>query len=615
VIVYRTLLYRIVWAYLLLFAGRLVFFTFNYDYFSNYPFADVIQVFWNGMRFDTTTLVYTNGIIWLLTLWPGDWKFSKSAHRITLTLFVLMNSFILLLNLIDSGYFPFSGKRSGMEFWSIQGDSAGMIWVYIKSYWHLFIIWLSLTVAAAYFYPTLHDSTAGNKVREWSVLIIFAAVMGIGARGTLRLKPLNPADAIRYTHADLVPVALNTPFQMIFTWQQSSAEQVTYFDERIAEQYYSTLHTDTAAPRTNLRNYVLIVVESLSKEYVGFYNQGNGYTPFLDSLCAHSRVYQHAYANGKRSVEGLPAILASMPAWLDRDYMSSMYIANKLDGIAAYLTKKGYDASFYHGGKNGTMSFDNLIARTGGSYFGKNEYTGNSLTDDDDHWGIYDKPYMRYWLTELTKKREPFFSTLFTLSSHHPYELPAHEKNLYPEGELPIHKTIRYTDDALRLFFSEARMQPWFSNTVFILTADHTAESNSDYYRTSAGKYEIPLIVYYPGMEPETIDHTTQQIDIMPMVLNDAHIHPYFAFGKSDTLNRFAMQYADRMYQLIQWPYVYQFSNGKGLGFYRLTDDSLMQYNLLNKKYNLKQLYLDSLTKSIIQQYNKRLISNSTHIQ
>ena len=192
---------------------------------------------------------------------------------------------------------------------------------------------------------------------------------------------------------------------------------------------------------------------------------------------------------------------------------------------------------------------------------------------------------------------------------------PAHEKNLYPEGELPIHKTIRYTDDALRLFFSEARMQPWFSNTVFILTADHTAESNSDYYRTSAGKYEIPLIVYYPGMEPETIDHTTQQIDIMPMVLNDAHIHPYFAFGKSDTLNRFAMQYADRMYQLIQWPYVYQFSNGKGLGFYRLTDDSLMQYNLLNKKYNLKQLYLDSLTKSIIQQYNKRLISNSTHIQ
>jgi phosphoglycerol transferase MdoB-like AlkP superfamily enzyme len=593
-------------------AARVVFFTFNYEYFSAYKFGDIAQVFLNGLRFDTTTLVYTNGIIWLLTIWPGDWKYTKTAKWITLILFVIFNSFILLLNLIDAGYFTFSGKRSGMEFWNIQGESANLALSYIKTYWHLFLVWLSLTVAATYYYPVFDNSSESRPVRDWLMLISFAALMVLGARGTLRLKPLNPADAIRYTHADLVPLALNTPFQMIFTLQQNGAEDITYFEDAVVKSYYNPVHTLPVTPDSIRKNYIIIIVESLGKEYIGIYNKGKGYTPFLDSLARHSTIYMHAYANGKRSVEALPAILASMPPWLDRDYMSSMYVSNKLDGIAAYLQQKGYDASFYHGGKNGTMSFDNFIAISGGKYFGKNEYQGNSVTDDDGNWGIYDKPYLAYWLNELNKKREPFFSTIFTLSSHHPYELPAHEKHFYSEGELPIHKTIRYTDDALRQFFNEAQKQAWFSHTMFIITADHTAESNSEYYRTSAGKYEIPLIVYEANKPAKNVEHTTQQINIMPMILNDAGISRYFAFGKSDTAHAFAMQYFDRMYQLTQWPFVYQFSNGNGIGLYNLQSDSLMQYNMINKKHNDKQSYLDSLTKSIIQQYNHRLITNTT---
>ena len=144
----------------------------------------------------------------------------------------------------------------------------------------------------------------------------------------------------------------------------------------------------------------------------------------------HSEVFLHAYSNGKKSIEGIPSILSSMPSWMATPYLGSFYQGNNLKGIGAYLQEMGYDASFYHGGRNGTMSFDNFIATSkGGAYFGKNEYP--SPEDGDGHWGIYDMPYLHYFGKELTQKKEPFFSSVFTLSSHHPYKLPADKINSY----------------------------------------------------------------------------------------------------------------------------------------------------------------------------------------
>ena len=99
--------------------------------------------------------------------------------------------------------------------------------------------------------------------------------------------------------------------------------------------------------------------------------------------------------------------------------------------------------------------------------------------DFDGNWGIYDGPFLQRAVHEMDRLKEPFLSTIFTLSSHHPYSIPPAIKSQFPEGPLPIHASVRYTDACLRDFFTTAARSTWYSNTVFIITADHTAEAET----------------------------------------------------------------------------------------------------------------------------------------
>jgi uncharacterized sulfatase len=387
--------------------------------------------------------------------------------------------------------------------------------------------------------------------------------------------------------------------------------------DELAKKYFNPIIQNEISKDSSTKNIVLIIVESLGKEYVGFYNHQKGFTPFLDSLMQYSLVYTHAYANGKRSIEGIPSIIASMPSLMNNDYNNSIYQSNRLRGIGDYLKEVGYDASFYHGGKNGTMSFDNFIAITNsGKYFGMNEYP-NQEKDFDGNWGIYDEPYLHYFANELNQKKQPFFTTVFTLSSHHPYNIPENKKHLFAEGTLPIHKSIRYTDYSLKQFFEIAKKTPWFNHTIFIITADHSAENETPYYQTEQGKYEVPLIVFDPHKNKFKTDTlTAQHLDILPNIIRKKYSQNSFSFGNilDDKTNRFAIQYFNGIYQLIQWPFVYQFNGENGSAFYDLTSDALMQHNLIDKKITV-QLKMDTLLKSYIQQYNFDLIHNKTHAE
>jgi phosphoglycerol transferase MdoB-like AlkP superfamily enzyme len=522
------------------------------------------------------------------------------------------------VNVVDTGYYPFSNKRSGTEIFSMGSDIMQQATAYLASYWYLLVILLLMIWMCSLLYPHLDRANtvrSSSLAKQGIVAVIVAALAFLGARGGWQIKPVTPFDAARFADVRLLSLTINTPFQMIISSQQTGVEEKKYFTEETARAIFNPVQpgfgpsTDSTWP-----NIVLIIMESMGKEYVGYYNKGRGFTPFLDSLLKQSIVYTHAYANGKRSIEGIPAIIASMPSLMDKDYNSTIYQSNKLRGIGSYLQDIGYDASFYHGGINGTMSFNNFVAVTNsGNYFGKNEYTG-SADDDDRHWGIYDAPYLSYVAAELGKKKVPFFSTIFTLSAHHPYKIPAHDALMLKPGTLPIHRSIRYSDLALRRFFTEASKTDWFSKTVFIITADHSAENETPYYQTAQGRYEIPLAVYFPGREVEHREETVtmQHADILPFILfNIGYPSPWFSFGTGTGVNGFAIQYFDHIYQVIHWPFVYHFDGEKSAGFFDLRTDPLMRTDLKGKGMS-EELHLDSLIKSVVQQYNHALITNTT---
>jgi phosphoglycerol transferase MdoB-like AlkP superfamily enzyme len=245
-------------------------------------------------------------------------------------------------------------------------------------------------------------------------------------------------------------------------------------------------------------------------------------------------------------------------------------------------------------------------------YYGLNEY-GNTA-DFDGTWGVWDEPFLQFMCNKLTTFPQPFMSCVFTVSSHHPFNLPEKYKGKFPEGPRPIHRTIGYTDHALKEFFKSASQQPWFKNTLFVITADHcNSEPVNEVYLTSAGVYSVPIVLYRGDGSLNGLRHELiQQIDIMPTILGLMNYDkPYFAFG-FDVFNdkdRFVVNYGNETCQIFQDDLMLQFRNGKVIALYNYKTDRLLRNNLkdVNKDKTLK---LEKYAKAFLQQYCNRMIEN-----
>jgi phosphoglycerol transferase MdoB-like AlkP superfamily enzyme len=398
-------------------------------------------------------------------------------------------------------------------------------------------------------------------------------------------------------------------------------EKVNYFS---SEQELDQVFTPLRIPKDTIpfkpQNIVIIILESFSKEFIGAYNKdldgGNykGYTPFLDSLIGVSYAYQYSLANGRKSIDAMPSVISSIPS-IEVPYVLSHFSGNKVNSLASLLKRKNYYTAFFHGAPNGSMGFDAFANLSGcDNYFGKTEY--NNDDDFDGIWGIWDEPFLQYFANQMNTFKQPFYTTLFTVSSHHPYNLPDGYENKFRAGPHPVHRTIGYTDYALKRFFKTASAMPWFNNTLFVITADHaSAEINVPQYNSAWGYFSIPVFFYRPnenggGLKPEII----QQIDIMPTVLGYLHYNqPYVAFGRdiiNDSTKPFAFNYLNNAYQIFQGDYLLQFDGKNATSLYQFKQDKLLKDNLMNQFPDTVQTMSRTL-KAFIQQYNNRMVDNN----
>jgi phosphoglycerol transferase MdoB-like AlkP superfamily enzyme len=336
-------------------------------------------------------------------------------------------------------------------------------------------------------------------------------------------------------------------------------------------------------------------------------------TPFLDSLMAQSLTFTNAFSNGKKSIEGIPAITASIPTWMNEPYITSAYGSNQAQSIASLLKTEGYYTAFFHGATNGSMGFDAFANLSGYTdYYGRYEYSNDE--DYDGSWGIWDEEFLQYTAQTLNKKQEPFFATLFTLTSHHPYKIPSKYESKFKEGVYDNAKCISYADYSLKYFFETIKKMPWYNNTLFVLCADHTGISGDKFYENKIGNNTIPIIYFMPNSELKGFDTTiTQQIDIMPSILQYLNYNkPFYSFGKSvfdTTANHFAFTFNSGIYQYTNNNYTLEFDGEKATGLFQYKKDSLLKNNLI-KTEKMVANELELKTKAIIQTYQQSLINN-----
>ena len=179
---------------------------------------------------------------------------------------------------------------------------------------------------------------------------------------------------------------------------------------------------------------------------------------FLISLLQHSATFTFSYANGRKSIDGLPSVVASIPS-LGVPYFLSPYSGNKINSVSSLLKGKGYHTSFFHGAPNGSMGFQAFMNTAGvGQYYGMSEYDNDD--DFDGIWGIWDDKFLQFFARKLNEFPQPFTSILFSVSSHHPFEIPSTFKDQFKGGPLVIHKCVQYADYALKEFFRTASSMP-----------------------------------------------------------------------------------------------------------------------------------------------------------
>ncbi len=514
--------------------ARLEFVLWNASHYKEQSLGSVLWSFVVGLRFDLSAVMMMAAPLLLLTLIPWPAKSETFWRWLIWGLFCLIQLPFYSINLVDVEFVNFVGRRFSFDTLFIFNEVQGKFWNFAASYWHLLSIAIILHIIMAIFAYKILKRSPKNKIlsatkKLWlsHAFLVFVCliIFVIGIRGGLQRKPMSFVSANIFAAPILNNLVLNSTFTIIKSVKEEGIKKTNYFPDKKEMLGYLNGSSPLASVLQGHRfkekqNVVIIILEGFGAEYLGT-RDGRSYTPFLDELSKKSLAFTNAFANARRSIEGIGAIIAGVPALMSEPFISSHFTSNYFLGLGTILGQDSYHTSFFHGANNGSMYFDSFMKSAGvDHYFGANEFPDQS--QHDGVWGIWDHQFLPFMIEHLNKFSTPFMSSVFTLTSHQPYKVPPGWEGQYADGPIPILKTVTYTDEALRIFFAEAEKQSWYKDTLFVITADHTAAHYVKDYMNDWGDYHIPLMFFHPRMKWPKLptDQIVQQIDIMPSVLD-----------------------------------------------------------------------------------------------
>jgi phosphoglycerol transferase MdoB-like AlkP superfamily enzyme len=559
---------------------RVLFYFYNLNYFSPFALGETVFAFFYGLRFDIATVLIVNLVFILITLLPLSYSWFQKFQKI---IFLIFNIVFISINVIDLEFFNFLGKKMTLDIFDIAGDIKMQSWQLILNYWFFTLLVMAIFYSLYRFYPNNTSQILYQKKLPWYYVLINAVVIfiltAIGIRGGLQLRSISPKEAFIHESHELGNLSLNAAYTMLRSLDAKRVPTFRYYKN--ADEVKSLIKNSRNFEQKQLSfaskmNVVIIIMESFSMEYFE-----EGYMPFLKELSSQGAFFPHSFANGRRSIEALPSIMAGFPSLLDKPLYQSQFQSNKFFPLPRLLKQHNYQTVFFHGGKRGTMEFDSYCASIGfDQYFGKEDYPDQSHFDGN--WGIYDHYFFDFFHDQLQKLPRPFFAGFFSLSSHQPYSIPPDLQKTFNKGTLEIHESIGYADYALKLFFERAKKQDWYNNTLFVITADHTSKLASSKFNQMVGVYRVPLLFYSPSIDLNSFssNRPVQHADIMPSILHVLDINNpktlYFGTSVFGDDKGAVLNYISGHYMYLRDNHLLRF-DGSNAHFYKLGEhyDSL----------------------------------------
>jgi len=590
---------------------------------SGIPLTIILKSFLIGARFDILVISYIFIPLFIIGSLPLVGMGRLKITRIVIeTILFTVFAFIFLLSLIDIEYYGEFGTH--LSHWAFEYlDQMGMVFYSISSNYPVIpylLLWGALTFIFIWWGITLSKKifkriNKGKILSQILYFVLICALLALGARGRLGLAPFNWGVAYFSEYDFANQLALNGVYTLGTSLQDEyeDAHSKSYdeFNFFPSEKAWSEVRKLVWSPNEEFadsqnslarfyqlpfernqnenHNVVIIFLESWLARYVGTLGGKPEVTPFFDSLASDGILFENFFATGTRTNRGLLSVLCSFPSQTGRSLMKKFGAPHPFKSVASILNERGYQSILIYGGD---LQFDNMqgfLREVGFKRFvGQSDFPKeNSL----GKWGVPDHIVLARANEEFSKMGEsPFLGVVLTLSNHEPFLLPDSSFKLFPPS-VPDYKylnTYRYSDWALGKFFSEAKKEPYFSKTIFILVADHgkVLPSQSD---MPWERFHIACLFYAPDILREKSKRITtvgDQTDILPTligILGKPVLHQ--SWGKDIlSLSRenkgFAMMIDGKRIGWVEDPYFFVDRIGANHSLFNFREDPLQKNDL-----------------------------------
>ncbi len=567
-----------IWLRLLLIAigvmwvGRIVFMMAYPQFYTSLPARELLYAWLTGLRFDVASALITITIPCLLLWvpWFRNWYRKLGIGLAIFSVIVFLTAATFIWS--DILYYAEAGHHLTFEVKGIKKDVVTMLQLVVTEYpWQLvglLLFWFGLGwTVFRQFLPLIVDDKFTMPKRWWSWVITGLTIVSItvlGIRGGFQVKPMRLTFAFRGDNVLAGHLALNGWYTFVTTAFANEGKIVELMPDELAFQrtqafyqapgdrfldpkfplYRSTSAASPIAAPGEKPNVVLIIVESLTASYLASFDGSPATMPFLDSLAGQSVLLKRCYSIGTRSMEGLSAILASIPNLMGTPFMGSTQEQTKVKGLGTIFNEQGYSTYFIHAAKPGSMNIMQIVNIAGYKKF----YHQYDFPKDqfDDHWGVWDRYAFKKMSNDMDTLREPFHYGVFTISTHSPFLLPPEFKPPFP-STMPRAEALNCfanLDVELRRFFAHEAQQPRFKRTIYVIMGDHTSQIRPE--GGNEARFRIGALIYAPGrLQPQVIEEPVSQMDVEPTLIHLCGLNTTHAsFGRSifDTTahNRFA---------------------------------------------------------------------------
>lgn len=498
--------YCIYW-YLLFVASRIVFIALNWSQLHTISIGEIAYSFYHGFVLDISMTAYCILFPFMLWLWSHFSQRPARLNKLLKTYNVVLLSILVLISIADGELYKHWGQKLNAYASSFAKFPKEML-VFSSGVgtWKLIAI-ASCFIAFAYFiyHYGMQGLDAINQHinRKWLIIssTIIITILFIGMRGGIGKSPLSQSSAYYSTSGILNHVALNTSWNLLSSLIENSentkSNPYIFTSKENAKSILDSLQFAAKGYpylfQSSRPNIVLIILEGWSADVVECVGGEPGITPYFNALSKEGYLFDHFYASGNRTDKGLAAIISAQPALPNSSIINNIQKFSQLPSIAHKLSQQGYSTTFIYGGESNFANMKGYWLTAG--YKDIIDLVNFPLTDHNAEWGVHDDKLWQKVLAELNGKKSPFFASVLTLSSHEPFNVPENMEFNLDEEANQYRNAVKYADKQLGLFFNEAKKQPWYNETIFIIQSDHGHQLPRYREPMQAGMYHIPMLL------------------------------------------------------------------------------------------------------------------------